>query len=37
MSIDWAHSSLYDEINFSKEKRTLGGRKMMSSGQDKLA
>lgn len=30
-SLDWALSPLFDEIEFAKEKKTIGGRKMVSS------
>ena len=30
-STDWALSSLFDDIAFAKEKKTIGGRKLVSS------
>ncbi len=30
-SIDWALSPIFDEIHFAKEKKTIGGRKLMTS------
>mmetsp|Transcript_28915 Transcript_28915/g.38549 ORF Transcript_28915/g.38549 Transcript_28915/m.38549 type:complete len:82 (+) Transcript_28915:1613-1858(+) len=29
-STDWALSPLFDDIHFAKEKRTIGGRKLMT-------
>ena len=28
-STDWALSSLFDDISFAKQKKTIGGRKLM--------
>ena len=30
-STDWALSSLFDDIAFAKEKKTIGGRKLVNS------
>ena len=30
-SIDWSLSPIFDEIQFAKEKKTIGGRKLMAS------
>ena len=30
-STDWALSPLFDEIAFAKEKKTIGGRKLVTS------
>ena len=30
-SIDWSLSPIFDEIHFAKEKKTIGGRKLMTT------
>lgn len=30
-SLDWTFSPIFDEIHFAKEKKTIGGRKLMTS------
>lgn len=30
-STDWALSPIFDDIEFAKEKKTIGGRKLMTS------
>ena len=30
-SLDWAFSPIFDEIHFAKEKKSIGGRKIMTS------
>ena len=30
-SLDWAFSPIFDEIHFAKEKKSIGGRKILTS------